>query len=164
MVTALLLQFTFRLIIGQTGIDLFAVEAAGPSLLYEQCQLEDAEFHSFHLFLLVVEEPLNNLHPVSGEEKFRPAHRYSNPRFRLIVSQAFFAASDLEPLLAVPLSLAFGISGPEGPSFANSQTGIGSPSLTKTGLTRASSRPAILNKMGFTGPNLNAKALGDQKA
>jgi len=89
---------------------------------------------------------------------------YFNPRFRLIVSQAFFAASDLEPLLAVPLSLAFGISSPEDASFANSQTGIGSPFLKNTGLTRASSRPAILNKRGFTGPNLNVLALRDQKA
>jgi len=81
---------------------------------------------------------------------------YPNPRLRLIVSQAFLAASDLEPDLAVPpLSLAFGISGSEDASFANSHTGIGFPSLTKTGLTRASSRPAILNKMGFRGPNLN---------
>jgi len=81
---------------------------------------------------------------------------YFNPRFRLIVFQAFLAASDLELDFTVPLrSLAFGISGPEGASFANSQTGIGFPSLTKTGLTRTSSRPAILNKMGFRGPNLN---------
>jgi len=79
---------------------------------------------------------------------------YFNPRFRLIVSQAFFAASDLESDFAVPLlSRAFGISGPEGASFANSQTGIGSPFLRNTGLIRASSRPAILNKMGFTGSN-----------
>jgi len=82
---------------------------------------------------------------------------YFNPRFRLIVSQAFFAASDLESDFAVrPLTLAFGISGSEGASFANSQTGIGFPFLKNTGLTRASSRPAILSKMGFTGPNLNA--------
>jgi len=83
---------------------------------------------------------------------------YSDPRFLLIVSQAFFAASDLELDLAVPpLSRAFGINGPEGASFASSQTGIGLPFLKNTGLTiRASSRPAILNKMGFTGPNLNA--------
>jgi len=82
---------------------------------------------------------------------------YFDPRFRLIVSQAFFAASDLEPDFVVPpLPLAFGISGPDGASFANSQTGIGSPFLRNTGLTRASSRPAILNKMGFTGPNLKA--------
>jgi len=81
---------------------------------------------------------------------------YSKPRFRLIVSQAFFAASDLELDFAVPpLTLAFGISGSEGASFANSQTGMGSPFLRNTGLTRASSRPAILNKTGFTGPNLN---------
>jgi len=82
---------------------------------------------------------------------------YLNPRFRLIVSQAFLAASDLELDFAFPLlTLAFGISGPEDASFASSQTGIGSPFLKNTGLTRASSRPAILNKMGFTGPNLNA--------
>jgi len=73
-----------------------------------------------------------------------------------MVFQAFLAASDLEQLLAVPLSLALGISGPLGASFANSQTGIGSPFLKNTGLTGTSSRPAILNKMGFTGPNLNA--------
>jgi len=85
-------------------------------------------------------------------------------RFRLIVSQAFFATSDLEPLLPVPLSLAFGIFGPENANFANSQTGIGSPFLRNTGLTRASSRPAILNRMGFRGPNLNALVLRDQKA
>jgi len=88
---------------------------------------------------------------------------YFNPRFRLIVSQAFLAASDLEPLLAVPLSLTFGISGQEGASLANSQTGIRSPFLRNTGLTRASSRPAILNKRGFTGPNLNAYAQETKK-
>ena len=85
-------------------------------------------------------------------------------RFRLIVSQAFLAAFDLEPDFAGLLILAFGISGPEDASFANSQTGTGSPFLRNTGLTRASSRPAILNKRGFTGSNLNAWALGDQKA
>jgi len=36
MATALLLQLSFCLIIGQTGIDLFAVQAAGPSLLDEK--------------------------------------------------------------------------------------------------------------------------------
>jgi len=100
---------------------------------------------------------LDNLHPVPREEEFRPAHVYFDPRFRLIVSQAFFAASDLELDFEVPLlSLAFGISGPEDASFANSQTGMGSPFLKNTGLTRSSSRPTILNKRGFTGPNLNA--------
>jgi len=72
---------------------------------------------------------------------------YPNPCFRLIVSQAFFAASDLELDFATPILPV---------NLTNSQTGIGFPSLTKTGLTiRTSSRPAILKKMGFTGPNLN---------
>jgi len=76
---------------------------------------------------------------------------YSKPRFRLIVLQAFFAASDLELDLAVPIFW-------DPFNLTNSQTGIGFPSLTKTGFIRASSRPAILNKWGFTGPNLNAYA------
>jgi len=75
-----------------------------------------------------------------------------DPRFRLIVSQAFFAASDLERDFS---DLSLKISDREDPNLASSQTGIGFPSLTKTGLTRTSSRPAILNKIGFTGPNLN---------
>jgi len=74
MATALLLQLAFRFIVVQGDVDLLAVEAAAPSLLYEKRQLEDAEFHSFHLSLLVVEESLDNLHAVPGEEEFRPAH------------------------------------------------------------------------------------------
>ena len=67
MVTALLLQLSFRLIIRQTGVDLLGVEAAGPSFLDGQRQLEDAEPYAFKLSLLIVEEPLYDLHPVPGE-------------------------------------------------------------------------------------------------
>ena len=56
----------------QGDVDLFAVEAAAPSLLDEQSQLEDTEPYPLKLSPLIVEESLNDFHAIPGKQKFRP--------------------------------------------------------------------------------------------
>ena len=79
MATALPLQLKFRLVVGQGSVDLFAVEAAGPSLLDEKRKLEDTELYPSELSLLILKESPNDFHAVPGKKKFRPSPESNHP-------------------------------------------------------------------------------------